>query len=85
MPLNEADTCRVYVTPALQNAGWGEAQLCGIPVRLPGHAGQELLQKLMRHVRASRALHAQIQSELESVMPSALHEAFGGELVEANT
>ena len=24
MPLNEADTCRVYVTPALQNAGWGD-------------------------------------------------------------
>jgi type I restriction enzyme R subunit len=23
MPLNEADTCRVHVTPALQNAGWG--------------------------------------------------------------
>lgn len=24
MPLNEADTCRVYVTPALRNAGWGD-------------------------------------------------------------
>lgn len=24
MPLNEADTCRVLVTPALQQAGWGE-------------------------------------------------------------
>jgi type I restriction enzyme R subunit len=24
MPLNEADTCRVYVTPALENAGWGD-------------------------------------------------------------
>jgi len=24
MPLNEADTCRVYVTPALHDAGWGD-------------------------------------------------------------
>jgi len=24
MPLNEADTCRVYITPALQRAGWGD-------------------------------------------------------------
>ena len=24
MSLNEADTCRAYVTPALQNAGWGD-------------------------------------------------------------
>jgi type I site-specific restriction endonuclease len=22
MPLNEADTCRVYVTPKLKEAGW---------------------------------------------------------------
>ena len=26
MPLNEADTCRVYVTPRLKEAGWDNAQ-----------------------------------------------------------
>ena len=45
MPINEADTCRTYVVPKLNNAGWKDTQI----------SEQKNLDRWPDHARGKRA------------------------------
>ncbi len=74
--MNEADTCRVMITPALRKAGWGE------PVWRLAEQRRIVsrIEALTRREEEVRKELAQADAHLAAFTPALLAKAFRGEL-----
>ena len=72
----EADTCRTYVVPKLQAAGWeNEPHSIAEQRRIVAE-----LDALQAEVDALKRLQAETATELDALLPAVLDRAFKGEL-----
>lgn len=75
--MNEADTCRKYITPKLHAAGWDDDQ---IREQVTFTDGRIVQMGRKAKVNAVKVLQSQSQEELDTFLPSVLDRAFKGEL-----
>ena len=71
---NEADTCRRYVVPKLQAAGWEDE---------PHRLNEQVYftdGRIQSKVDAIKKLQEQTAAELDAMLPSILDRAFKGQL-----